>query len=55
MAVRAGAGRHGTRATARVLLAGGVLLLVASGGLLWWRHGGAVFQEMVAAGIAWCF
>jgi hypothetical protein len=37
------------------LVAGAVLCLVASGGLLWWRYGGAVFNDLVTAGLAWCF
>jgi hypothetical protein len=37
------------------LLAGSVLCLVAAGGLLWWRYGGAVFNDMVSAAVAWCF
>ena len=38
-----------------ILLVGAVLCLVASGGLMWWRYGGAVFSDMVLAGLAWCF
>ncbi len=38
-----------------ILLVGAVLCLVASGGLMWWRYGGAVFNDMVLAGLAWCF
>lgn len=30
-------------------------MLVAAGGLLWWRYGGAVFSDVVMAGLAWCF
>jgi hypothetical protein len=50
--------KHSSRQDGRarvVLLAGAVLCLVASGGLLWWRYGGAVFNDMVLAGLAWCF
>ena len=43
------------RRTAAILTAGAVLCLVASGGLLWWRYGGAVFNDMVLSGLAWCF
>jgi hypothetical protein len=32
---------------------GGALLAVALG--LWAVYGGAVFHQMIAAGIAWCF
>lgn len=38
-----------------VLIGAAVLCLVASGGLLWWRYGGSVFNEIVLAGLAWCF
>lgn len=38
-----------------VLVAVAILCLVASGGLLWWRYGGAVFNDMVLATLAWCF
>lgn len=37
------------------LVAGAVLCLVATGGLLWWHHGGAIFNDMVVATLAWCF
>ncbi|MBB3019256.1 hypothetical protein FHR70_002310 [Microvirga lupini] len=37
------------------LLAAAFLCLVASGGLLWWRYGGAVFNDLVTATLAWCF
>ncbi|MCB5175614.1 MULTISPECIES: hypothetical protein [Microvirga] len=37
------------------LIAGAALCLVASGGLLWWRYGGSVFNDLVLAGLAWCF
>ena len=46
--------RHERRAGV-ILLAGAVFCLVASGGLMWWRYGGAVFNDMVLAGLAWCF
>lgn len=37
-----------------MLGAGGVLILGAAIGL-WGRHGAAVFFDMVAAGVAYCF
>lgn len=37
------------------LVAAAVLSLVASGGLLWWHYGGAIFNDMVLATLAWCF
>ncbi len=37
------------------LVGGGVLLLTAAGALLWWRLGGAVFNDLVLSGLAWCF
>lgn len=37
------------------LLGGGAAMAVAAGGLLWWRYGGAVFTDLVTAGLAWCF
>jgi hypothetical protein len=37
------------------LVGAAIAMAVASGGLLWWRHGGAVFSDMVMAGLAWCF
>jgi hypothetical protein len=37
------------------LIAGAVLCLVVSGGLMWWRYGGAVFNDLVTATLAWCF
>ena len=37
------------------LLAGSVLCFVAAGCVLWWRYGGAVFNDMVSAAVAWCF
>ena len=46
--------RHEQRARMG-LLAGAVLCLVASGGLMWWRYGGAVFNDLVTATLAWCF
>ena len=46
--------RHERRAGV-ILVAGAVLCLVASGGLMWWRYGGAVFNDMVLSGLAWCF
>ena len=48
------ASRPETR-TSVILFAGAALCLVASGGLLWWRYGGAVFNDMVVATLAWCF
>jgi len=30
-------------------------LIVAAGGLLWLRLGGAVFNDYLTAGLAWCF
>lgn len=39
----------------RMLVAAAILCLVASGGILWWRYGGGVFNDMVLAGLAWCF
>ena len=39
----------------RLLIGGAVACLVGVGGLLWWRHGGAVFDDMVSAALAWCF
>jgi hypothetical protein len=37
------------------LVAAAILCLLASGGLLWWRYGGAIFNDMVGATLAWCF
>ncbi|MBB4042115.1 hypothetical protein GGR34_003800 [Microvirga flocculans] len=37
------------------LIAGAVLCVTAAGGLLWWRYGGSVFNDLVLAGLAWCF
>jgi hypothetical protein len=37
------------------LVAAAILCLLVSGGLLWWRYGGAVFTNLVTAGLAWCF
>lgn len=37
------------------LVAGAAAMTIAAGGLLWWRYGGAVFNDMVVAGLAWCF
>ena len=39
----------------RVLIGAAVGCLVAVGGVLWWRQGGAVFNDMILAGLAWCF
>lgn len=36
------------------LLAAGAFCLIAAGGLLWWHRGAAVFEDIVAAAIAWC-
>jgi hypothetical protein len=38
-----------------MLIGAAILCIVASGGLLWWRYGGSVFNDMVLAGLAWCF
>jgi len=43
------------RQTGRLLIGAALLCVVASGGLLWWRYGGSVFNDMVLAGLAWCF
>jgi hypothetical protein len=43
------------RRTGAVLIVAAVLCLVASGGLLWWHQGGAIFNDMVSATLAWCF
>jgi hypothetical protein len=43
------------RQLGRALIAAAILCLVGAGGLLWWRYGGAVFNDMVLAGLAWCF
>lgn len=40
---------------ALILTAAAALCLVAAGLLLWGRHGGAVFGDVVLAGLAWCF
>jgi hypothetical protein len=37
------------------LIVGAVLCAIAAGGIMWWRYGGSVFNEMVLAGLAWCF
>ncbi|MDF2813126.1 MAG: hypothetical protein K0S56_4157 [Microvirga sp.] len=39
----------------RLLIGGAVACLIGAGGLLWWRQGGAVFNDMVLAALAWCF
>jgi hypothetical protein len=38
-----------------VWVGAGITVLAAAGVLLWDRYGGAVFFEMIAAGIASCF
>ncbi len=43
------------RRTGLALIAAAVLCLVVSGGLLWWHYGGAIFNDMVLATLAWCF
>jgi hypothetical protein len=43
------------RQMGRALITAAILCLVGAGGLLWWRYGGAVFNDMVLAGLAWCF
>ncbi|WP_153245859.1 hypothetical protein [Microvirga brassicacearum] len=39
----------------RLLIGGAVACLIGAGGILWWRQGGAVFNDMVLAALAWCF
>lgn len=39
----------------RLLIGGAVACLIGVGGILWWRQGGAVFNDMVLAALAWCF
>jgi hypothetical protein len=55
MEMRAAQEASGRPTLALGLLAAGTLCLVAAGGLLWWRRGPAVFEDIVAAAIAWCF
>jgi hypothetical protein len=43
------------RRTGLALIVAAVLCLVGSGGLLWWHYGGAIFNDMVLATLAWCF
>jgi len=43
------------RQMGRILVVAAILCLVASGGLLWWRYGGGVFNDMIIAGLSWCF
>ncbi|WP_166802445.1 hypothetical protein [Microvirga pakistanensis] len=43
------------RRTGLALVAAAIICLAASGGLLWWRYGGAIFEDMVSAALAWCF
>lgn len=38
-----------------VLVAAALLCLVVSGSLLWWHQGSVIFNDMVSAGLAWCF
>lgn len=47
-------GRHRRRLRLAVPALAGIALLAAAIGL-WWRHGAAVFFDMVASGIAYCF
>jgi hypothetical protein len=51
---RAVAGSKRSSGFSWLLGAGGVLVLGAAIGL-WGRHGAAVFFDMVAAGVAYCF
>ncbi|WP_198411850.1 hypothetical protein [Microvirga flavescens] len=44
-----------TRIAGRALFAAAILCVVAAGALLWARYGGAVFNDMILAGLAWCF
>jgi hypothetical protein len=55
MSLRTGQAERSEGFQGRMLIAGAVLCLVASGGLLWWRYGGSVFNDLVLAGLAWCF
>jgi len=43
------------RHAAGAMIAAAILCLVGVGGVLWWRSGGAVFNDLVMAGLAWCF
>lgn len=43
------------RRLGRILVIAAIMCLVASGGILWWRYGGGVFNDMIVAGLAWCF
>jgi hypothetical protein len=43
------------RQAGRGLIVAAIVCVVASGGLLWWRYGGSIFNDMVLAGLAWCF
>lgn len=43
------------RQLGRTLVVAAVLFLVAAGGLLWWRYGDGVFNDMIVAGLSWCF
>lgn len=45
----------GGRGSAFALFGGGAAMAIAAGGVLWWRYGGAVFTDLVTAGLAWCF
>ncbi|HZH52493.1 MAG TPA: hypothetical protein VEZ16_11510 [Microvirga sp.] len=55
MSLRTDRAEKPERLPARMLIAGAVLCVVASGGLLWWRYGASVFNDLVLAGLAWCF
>jgi hypothetical protein len=43
------------RQIGRGLIVAAILCVVGVGGLMWWRYGGSVFNDMVLAGLAWCF
>lgn len=47
-------GSPGVRGAVVALFGGAAAMALAAGGLLWWRYGGTVFNDMVAAGLAWC-
>ncbi|ADH87898.1 conserved hypothetical protein [Ancylobacter novellus DSM 506] len=49
------AGSTGLGMTGRWVAAIGIVALVGAAIGLWARHGAAVFFDMVAAGIAYCF
>jgi hypothetical protein len=47
--------RKQVRIMSRALFAAALICVIASGALLWGRYGGAIFNDMVLATLAWCF